>query len=146
MFFTTIKRIIKKNRLTRLTKNNMKERNMTYKQFIGAKGEESAVKLLEDNGFTILKRNYSVHNVGEIDIIAGKAGEIHIVEVRTRLNAGYYPDSVESVAGAKRKRIVRTAEHFIMENELYDKNIVFEICMVTHDRHGHIERTELVPF
>ena len=105
---------------------------MTYKQFIGAKGEESAVKLLEDNGFTILKRNYSVHNVGEIDIIAGKAGEIHIVEVRTRLNAGYYPDSVE--------------EHFIMENDLYDRNIVFEICMVTHDRHGHIERTELVPF
>ena len=48
---------------------------MTYKQFIGAKGEESAVKLLENNGFTILKRNYSVHNVGEIDIIAGKAGD-----------------------------------------------------------------------
>ena len=124
----------------------MKERKMTYRQFIGAKGEESAVKLLEDNGFTILKRNYSVHNVGEIDIIAGKGQDIHIVEVRTRLNAGYYPDSVESVAGAKRKRIMRTAEHFIMANDLYDRNIVFEICMVTHDRRGNIERTELVPF
>jgi putative endonuclease len=119
---------------------------MTYKQFIGAKGEESAVKLLEDNGFTILKRNYSVHNVGEIDIIAGKAGEIHIVEVRTRLNVGYYPDSVESVAGAKRKRIVRTAEHFIMENDLYDRNIVFEVIRVTHDAKGNIIRIDFVPF
>ena len=119
---------------------------MTYRQFIGAKGEDSAVKLLEDNGFTILKRNYSVHNVGEIDIIAGKGRDIHIVEVRTRLNSGYYPDSVESVAGAKRRWIVKTAEHFIMANDLYDRNIVFEICMVTHDRRGNIERTELVPF
>ena len=124
----------------------MKERKMTYKQFIGAKGEDAAVKLLEEHGFKIIKRNYSVHNTGEIDIIAGKGGYIHIVEVRTRLNSGYYPDSVESVAGAKRERIVRTARHFIMENDLYDRNIVFEICMVTHDRYGHIERTELVPF
>ena len=68
------------------------------------------------------------------------------MEVRTRLNIGYYPDSVESVAGAKRNRIIRTAEHFVMENGLYDKNIVFEICMVTHDKQGNIRRIDFVPF
>ena len=118
----------------------------TYRQFIGAKGEDAAVKLLNAMGFTILRRNYVVHNVGEIDIIAEKDSEIHIVEVRTRLNIGYYPDSVESVAGAKRNRIIRTAEHFVMENGLYDKNIVFEICMVTHDKQGNIRRIDFVPF
>ncbi len=124
----------------------MKERKLTYRQYIGIKGEESAVKLLEDNGFSILKRNYSVHNVGEIDIIAEKGGDIHIVEVRTRLNRGSYPDSAESVKGTKRLKVMRTAGYYLAENNLYDRNVVFEVCMVTHDNRGNIERTELVPF
>ena len=124
----------------------MNAQKMTYRQYIGAKGEDAAVKLLNSKGFTILRRNYVVHNVGEIDIIAEKDSDIHIVEVRTRLNIGYYPDSVESVVGAKRNRIIRTAEHFVMENGLYDKNIVFEICMVTHDKQGNIRRIDFVPF
>ena len=119
---------------------------MTYRQFIGTKGEDAAVKLLNSKGFTILKRNYIVHNVGEIDIIAEKDNDIHIIEVRARLNLGYYPDSVESVAGAKMNKVIRTAEHFVMENGLYDKNIVFEICMVTHDKQGNIRRIDFVPF
>ena len=124
----------------------MNEQKRTYRQYIGAKAEAFAQKHLTDKGFKILRRNYSVHNVGEIDIIAEKDSDIHIVEVRTRLNIGYYPDSVESVAGAKRKRIMRTAEHFVMDNGLYDKNIVFEICMVTHDKQGNIRRIDFVPF
>ena len=124
----------------------MKERKMTYKQIIGSKGEESAEKLLEDNGFKILKRNYCVHNVGEIDIIAEKDLEIHIIEVRTRLNIGYYPDSAESVTGAKRNRVIKTAERFIMENDLYDRDVVFEVCRVTHDKQGNILRIDFVPF
>lgn len=124
----------------------MNIQKITYRQFIGAKGEDAAVKLLNAKGFTVLRRNYVVHNVGEIDIIAEKDSDIHIVEVRTRLNIGYYPDSVESVAGAKRNRIIRTAEHFVMENGLYDKNVVFEICMVTHDKQGNIRRIDFVPF
>ena len=124
----------------------MNEQKRTFKQFIGTKAEDFAQKYLKDKGFMILKRNYLVHNVGEIDIIAEKDSDIHIVEVRTRLNIGYYPDSVESVAGAKRKRIIRTAEHFVMDNGLYDKNIVFEICMVTHDKQGNIRRIDFVPF
>ena len=95
----------------------MNIQKITYRQFIGAKGEDAAVKLLNAKGFTVLRRNY-----------------------------GYYPDSVEYVAGAKRNRIIRTAEHFVMENGLYDKNIVFEICMVTHDKQGNIRRIDFVPF
>ena len=124
----------------------MKERKMTYRQLIGTKGEESAEKLLEENGFRILKRNYSVHNVGEIDIIAEKDLEIHIIEVRTRLNTGYYPDSAESVTGAKRNRVIKTAERFIMENDLYDRDVVFEVCRVTHDKQGNIQGIDFVPF
>lgn len=124
----------------------MNSQKLTYRQFLGNKGENQAVKLLSDKGFNILRRNYRVHNVGEIDIIAEKDNDIHIIEVRARLNLGYYPDSVESVAGAKMNKVIRTAEHFVMENRLYDKNVVFEICMVTHDKQGNIQRIDFVPF
>ena len=124
----------------------MNEQKRTYRQYIGAKAEEFAQKHLTDKGFKILRRNYSVHNVGEIDIIAEKGDDIHIVEVRTRLNIGYYPDSAESVVRAKRNRVIRTAEHFVMENGLYDKNLVFEVAMVTHDKQGNIQRVDFVPF
>ena len=118
----------------------------TLKHFIGDSGEEASVKMLESEGYKILRRNYAIHNVGEIDIIAEKDGEIHICEVRTRLNIGPYPDSTESVTRSKRNKVVRTAEFFVAENNLYDKNLVFEVVRVTHDKQGNIRRIDCVPF
>ena len=118
----------------------------TFKQFIGDSGEEASVKMLESEGYKILRRNYAIHNVGEIDIIAEKDGEIHICEVRTRLNIGPYPDSTESVTRSKRNKVMRTAEFFVAENNLYDKNLVFEVVRVTHDKQGNIRRIDCVPF
>lgn len=124
----------------------MKNKDKTFKQYIGTKGEDAAAGLLKDKGFNILRRNYSVHNVGEIDIIAEKDEEIHIFEVRTRRNIGYYPDSAESVVLRKRNKVIKTAERFINENELYGRNVVFEVIMVTHDAQGNILRIDFVPF
>ena len=118
----------------------------TLKQFIGDSGEEASVKMLESEGYKILRRNYAIHNVGEIDIIAEKYGEIHICEVRTRLNIGPYPDSTESITRSKRNKVMRTAEFFVAENNLYDKNLVFEVVRVTHDKQGNIRRIDCVPF
>ncbi|MBR3141853.1 MAG: YraN family protein [Clostridiales bacterium] len=124
----------------------MKNTNKTFKQYIGTKGEEAAAGLLKDRGYNILRRNYAVHNVGEIDIIAEKEGDIHIFEVRTRRNIGYYPDSAESVIARKRNRVIRTAERFICDSGLYDKNVVFEVIRVTHDEQGNILKIDFVPF
>ena len=118
----------------------------TLKQFIGDSGEEASVKMLESEGYKILSRNYAIHNVGEIDIIAEKDGEIHICEERTRLNIGPYPDSTESVTRSKKNKVMRTAEFFVAENNLYDKNLVFEVVRVTHDKQGNIRRIDCVPF
>ena len=124
----------------------MKNSNKTFKQYIGTKGEDAAAGLLKDKGYNILRRNYAVHNVGEIDIIAEKDEEIHIFEVRTRRNIGYYPDSAESVVVRKRNTVIRTAERYINENELYGKNVVFEVIRVTHDAQGNILKIDFVPF
>ena len=124
----------------------MKDKNKTFKQYIGTKGEDAAAGLLKDRGYNILRRNYAVHNVGEIDIIAEKDGDIHIFEVRTRRNIGHYPDSAESVIARKRNRVIRTAERFICDSGLYEKNVVFEVIRVTHDENGNILKIDFVPF
>ena len=124
----------------------MKTKKNTFKQYIGTKGEDAAAGLLKDKGFNILRRNYAVHNVGEIDIIAEKNDELHIFEVRTRRNIGTYPDSAESVIFMKRNRVIRTAERFIDENGLYEKNVIFEVIRVTHDEQGNILKIDFVPF
>jgi putative endonuclease len=118
----------------------------TIKQIIGSKGEDAAVKALESKGFAILKRNFSVHNVGEIDIIAEKESDIYVFEVRTRLNRGPFPDSAESVIRSKRNKVMRTAARFIDEQGYYDRNIIFEVIKVTHDEQGNILEVEFVPF
>ena len=127
--------------------NNTKQyKGKTFNQYIGSKGEDMAAEFLKSSGYEILKRNYAVHNVGEIDIIAGKDNDIYIFEVRTRLNIGTYPDSAESVMYRKRMRVIKTAEHFISELGLYDKNVIFEVIRVTHDKQGNILRIDFVPF
>ena len=124
----------------------MKRKDKTFRQYIGTRGEDAAAGLLRDKGYNILRRNYAVHNVGELDIIAEKDGDIHIFEVRTRRNIGYYPDSAESVVLRKRNKVIKTAERFINENDLYGRNVVFEVIMVTHDAQGNILRIDFVPF
>ena len=124
----------------------MKNSDKRFKQYIGMKGEEAAAGLLKDKGYNILRRNYAVHNVGELDIIAEKDGDIHIFEVRTRRNIGTYPDSAESVVSKKRSRVMTTAERFVNENGLFDRNIVFEVIKVTHDAQGNILKIDFVPF
>ncbi len=124
----------------------MKNRDKRFKQYIGMKGEEAAAGLLKDKGYNILRRNYAVHNVGELDIIAEKDGDIHVFEVRTRRNIATYPDSAESVVSKKRSRVMRTAERFVNENGLFDRNIVFEVIKVTHDAQGNILKIDFVPF
>ncbi len=118
----------------------------TIKQIIGSKGEDAAVSVLESKGFAVLKRNYTVHNVGEIDIIAEKDEDIYVFEVRTRLNRGPFPDSAESVIRSKRNKVMRTAARYIDENGFYDRNIVFEVIKVTHDEQGNVLEVEFVPF
>lgn len=120
--------------------------DMTFSHYIGSKGEQAAVTYLQREGFSILGRNYAVHNVGEIDIIAEKEDDVYIFEVRTRLNIGTFPDAAESVMYSKRKKVIRTAERFLNELGMEDKNIVFEVIKITHDKQGNILRIDFVPF
>ena len=47
-----------------------------YCKMVGNAGEEFAAKILEDEGYMILERNYRTR-IGEIDIIAARDGAEH---------------------------------------------------------------------
>lgn len=49
---------------------------------VGKYGENSAVRYLIDNGFTVLSQNVRL-KIGEVDIFAAKEGVFYVVEVKS---------------------------------------------------------------
>lgn len=120
--------------------------NRTIKRIIGDNAEEAVVKMMLNNGYSLLCRNFEIHNVGELDCVFMKDRDVFIVEVRTRRNLGNYPTSSETVDFRKRRKIEMTAQYLISRYNLYDRNIVFLVAQVTHDASGMFKNIELIPF
>ena len=92
------------------------------------KGEALAGKLLKKSGYKILQRNY-VSRYGEIDIVAYDKGTISFVEVKTRQSENYGPPEL-AVTKEKRKRIVRTALHYMATNKIEDIDYRFDVVSI----------------
>ena len=80
----------------------------------GDRGEDQAVLLLKNKGYTLLAKQYATR-WGEIDIIAQKKDLIVFVEVKTRAQA--YSSLLELVTFKKQQRLIKTAYQFIQEHE-----------------------------
>ena len=104
---------------------------MTRKREIGDFGEEITSKYLEKNGYRILDRNYS-KPFGEIDIIAIKGDVISFVEVKTR-KSDDFAYAAEAVDYYKQERIKRASQAFLMQRNLTDFLISFDISEVYLD-------------
>ena len=74
---------------------------------IGRAGEEAAVRYLEQQGYTILERNFRLRT-GEVDIIARDREYLVFIEVKTRTNNAF-GSPFEAVDQSKQQRIARTA-------------------------------------
>ena len=120
--------------------------NRTIKRIIGDNAEEAVVRMMLNDGYSLLCRNFEIHNVGELDCVFLKEQDVFIVEVRTRRHLGNYPSSSETVDYRKRRKIERTAQYLISRYNLYDRNIVFLVAQVTHDASGMLKNIELIPF
>ena len=80
---------------------------MADKDVRGRAGEERAARYLTENGYTVLDRNWRCR-AGELDIVAGRGGELVVVEVKTRRTDGFgHP--FEAVDARKRDRLWRVA-------------------------------------
>ncbi len=113
---------------------------MTDKSERGAEGEQLAVQLLEEKGYTILERNYR-YKRSEIDIIARCDDWLIFVEVKTRTsNAFGFP---EEFVDAKKKQMIFQGADYYMFITHWQGNVRYDIVAVNLEngspRMHHIE-------
>ncbi|MDR1693227.1 MAG: YraN family protein [Oscillospiraceae bacterium] len=81
----------------------------------GNRGEQVALQYLTNKGYTLLTSNFAAP-FGEIDLIVYNEEYLVFVEVKMRAKADYgHP--LETVTPAKRRRVRKTAEYFLMSNQ-----------------------------
>ena len=108
---------------------------------LGKKGEEIAVDLLLQKGYTIVERNWFFQKA-EIDIIAQKEPDtLVIVEVKTRSNS-FIGNPEEFVTEKKIKLLVKAANEYVISHEL-DVEIRFDIiAVVLNSKYQKVEHLE----
>ena len=80
----------------------------------GKQGEDIACKYLLDNGYLIVERNYRGKR-GEVDIIARDGNVIVFIEVKSWKTIPF-AEAEFSIGAMKKRRIVKSAEQYIFEN------------------------------
>jgi len=86
---------------------------------VGDSAEDRALAHLQRQGLQLLRRNYRLaggprQRGAEIDLILrAPDGTLVFVEVRARSSTGH-GGAAGSVSGAKQRRIVRAAQHFLL--------------------------------
>ena len=97
------------------------------KRQLGNDYEVRACKYLEEQGYTIIRRNFRIHK-GEIDIIAEDKDCLVFVEVKLRKSASF-AKAYEYVDRRKQDRIRVTASMYLSQNptELQPRFDVIEV-------------------
>lgn len=96
---------------------------------LGQYGENIACNYLIRNGYAILRRNFRCGRLGELDIVADKAGVLCFIEVKTRTSDKYGEPS-EAVTWTKRRRIYRCAEYYLYREGLLSRMPVLSFDVV----------------
>ena len=91
----------------------------------GAEGEDRARACLERAGYRILSRNYRCR-YGEVDLVAEEGRVLAFVEVKARRGDRYGIPAL-AVTGAKRRRILRAALHWLVSNGMPDRPVRFDV-------------------
>lgn len=103
----------------------------------GRKNEAIAEKYLKKKGYKIIDRNYSNH-IGEIDIIASSKDILVFVEVKFR-QTDEFGLPREAVGIYKQNKIKKTATLYLQQNNLFEKQIRFDVVDILGDEITHIE-------
>lgn len=91
--------------------------------------ENIALKYLEKRQLTLVKKNFHTR-FGEIDLIMKDGDTLTFIEVRYRKNNAYGSSS-ESVNLAKQKKIIKTAEVFLTQNNGWHLNSRFDVIAIS---------------
>lgn len=97
----------------------------------GNLGEEIARDYLRSKGFKILQSQYFAR-VGEIDIVAERAGKLHFVEVKARSSAAFgHPE--EAVTEKKAERIRKAVGLYLARNKITHENYQIDLVAIDLD-------------
>jgi putative endonuclease len=84
---------------------------------IGRRGEDAALRHLENQGLQLLERNYRCRG-GEIDLVMLEGTTLVLVEVRLRTSSGF-GGAAASVGPRKQRRFILAARHLMMTRPAY---------------------------
>ena len=98
---------------------------------LGKKGEDLAVDLLIKKNYTIIERNYTFENKGEIDIVAKdpETGFLVFVEVKTRGNLNY-GEPEYGITKNKMRQVKKMAELYLYEKKIEEIECRFDVVAV----------------
>ena len=95
----------------------------------GNAGEEKAAQYLENQGYSIIERNFRTKG-GEVDIIAFKNDTIVFVEVKTLPN-GTIDMIQRELNYQKRQRIIKTSKRFLLKHRQYSNSYIrFDVIVI----------------
>lgn len=87
---------------------------MAAKDVLGRAGEVRAAQYLQERGYVVLDRNWR-HREGELDLVVARAGDLVVVEVKTRRGTAFgHP--LEAIDERKQRRLWRLAIAWIAEH------------------------------
>src|ERR1051325_3745071 len=91
--------------------------------------EEHATKHVASLGYRIVKRNFSLGRVGEIDIVAYDGDELVFIEVKTRTDYSYGPPEA-SIDMRKQAQLKRVARGYYYVNGIQEQVCRFDAIAV----------------
>jgi putative endonuclease len=104
----------------------------------GDAGESAAERYLLGKGFRILQRNY-FYDRGEIDLVAEDGAVLVFVEVKAR-TSGSHGTAEESITPEKEHFLKRTAEGYLLEHKIEQRQCRFDLVAVEWEAHKPVIR------
>jgi len=104
----------------------------------GNQAEDLACGFLDENGFSIVERNF-YSRFGEIDIIAFKEDVLHFVEVISGLD---YESAIQNITPSKLSKFIKTTHVYLKKNAL-EVGFMIDAIVVTPEKIWHVENITL---
>jgi len=101
---------------------------------LGKAGEDAAEVFLEDKGYKILARNFR-ERYGELDLVAKKDNWLVFVEVKLK-HGEEFGTASEMVTYRKIRKILKTAQRYMMQNNIDPENTNWRVDVITVEFQG----------
>ena len=101
---------------------------MAAKDELGRRGEDEAVRYLEQRGLVVLSRNWRCRD-GELDVVATDAAVLVVCEVKTR-SSEHFGSALEAVTERKAARLRRLAARWLAAHRLRPDDVRIDLVGV----------------